>query len=107
MAADPAFTEACLATSIRPGSRRDILALLNERLHPALRAIVAAEVSSGNRVCDAGADWPAPGSVHVTLEKHFDARHASAEAIFSPCDDPHYWHADYSTAEKPRHLLIC
>ena len=35
------------------------------------------------------------------------SRHASAEAVFSLCNDPHYWHADYSTAEKPRHLLIC
>jgi len=107
MTAQPMFTEACLAASVRPGSRRDILALLNERLHPALQAIVAAEVASGSRVCDAGTDWPDTGSVHVTLDRHFDNRHAGAEAVFSPCDDPHYWHADYSTAEKPRHLLIC
>ena len=107
MTAQPMFTEACLATSLRPGSRRDILALLNERLHPALQAIVAAEVASGSRVCDASTDWPDAGSVHVTLDRHFDNRHASAEAVFSTCDDPHYWHADYSTANEPRHLLIC
>lgn len=107
MSAAPAFTEACLATSLRPGSRRTILALLNERLHPALQAIVAAEVASGNRVCDAGVDWPDTGSVHVTLDRYFDNRHACAQAVFSLCDDPHYWHADYSTVDKPRHLLIC
>ncbi|WP_157609925.1 hypothetical protein [Variovorax sp. Root434] len=107
MTAQPMFTEACLATSIRPGSRRDILALLNDRLHPALQAIVAAEVLAGNRICDAGTDWPDPGSVHITLAEHFDGRHASAQAAFSPCDDPHYWHAHYSTTDKPRHLLTC
>jgi len=101
------FTEACLTSSLRPGSRRAILALLNERLHPALQAIVAAEIASGSCVRDAGTDWPDTGSVHVTLDKHFDNRHASAKVVFSPCDDPHYWHAHYSTVDKPRHLLIC
>ncbi|MGJ7535392.1 MULTISPECIES: hypothetical protein [unclassified Variovorax] len=103
----PLFAEACLDASVSPASRRDILALLNNRLHPALQKIVAAEVASGNRVSDAGIDWPDPGSVHATLRNHFGDRHAGAEATFSLCNDPHYWHADYSTTEKPRHLLIC
>lgn len=34
-------------------------------------------------------------------------RHANAKAVFSLCDDPHYWHADYGTVDMPRHLLIC
>lgn len=101
------FAETCLAESAPRASRRGILALLNTRLHPALQAIVATEVAAGNRVTDAGTDWPDAGSVHVTLAGRFDGRHANAQAAFSPCDDPHYWHADYSTADTPRHLLIC
>ena len=108
MAHPPMFTEACLDTSFaRTTERREALALLNTRLHPALQRIVAAEVASGNRVVDVGIDWPDVGSVHVTLHRHFTDRHAGKEAAFSLCNDPHYWHADYSTAEKPRHLLIC
>lgn len=103
----PLFTEACLETTFPRTERREALATLNTRLHPALQKIVAAEVASGNRVVDVGIDWPDTGSVHVTLHRHFTGRHASQEAAFSLCDDPHYWHADYSTAEKPRHLLIC
>jgi len=34
-------------------------------------------------------------------------RHANEKAVFSLCDDPHYWHADYGTLDTPRHLLIC
>jgi hypothetical protein len=45
--------------------------------------------------------------VHVALRDRFSNRHAGAEAVFSLCDDPHYWHADYSTTAKPTHLLIC
>ncbi|WP_426392199.1 hypothetical protein [Variovorax sp. R-27] len=101
------FTEACLGASVSLASRRDTLALLNTRLHPALQKIVAAEVASGNRVSDAGIDWPDLGSVHVTLRDQFGSGHANAEATFSLCNDPHYWHADYSTAGKPVHLLIC
>lgn len=101
------FTEACLDPSMQRPSRRETLTLLNTRLHPVLQKIVAAEVASGNRVSDAGVDWPDPGSVHVTLRDHFGSGHANAEAAFSLCNDPHYWHADYSTAGKPTHLLIC
>jgi hypothetical protein len=43
----------------------------------------------------------------LTLFNHFGGGHANAEAVFSLCNDPHYWHADYNTLEKPRHLLIC
>ncbi|KQX86884.1 hypothetical protein [Variovorax sp. Root473] len=105
--APPLFTEACLASSFALTERREALTRLNTLLHPALQRIVAAEVAAGNRVVDVGIDWPDAGSVHVTLHRHFTGRHAGKEAAFSLCDDPHYWHADYSTADKPRHLLIC
>lgn len=107
MTTHPLFTPDCLAPTSALASRRETLDILNTRLHPALQKIVAAEVAAGNRVADAGLDWPDAGSVHVSLCDRFDKRHANAEAIFSLCDDPHYWHADYSTASTPRHLLIC
>jgi hypothetical protein len=103
----PRFTTACLDPAMPPASRAAALALLNTRLHPALQSVVAAEVAAGNRVSDAGADWPDPGSVHVTLRDRFGDRHANETVVFSLCDDPHYWHADYSTLDTPRHLLIC
>jgi hypothetical protein len=101
------FTEACLDATFARATRRETIDILNTRLHPALQKIVAAEVASGNRVVDVGIDWPDAGSVHVTLRDRFSNRHANAEAVFSRCDDPHYWHADYSTTAKPTHLLIC
>lgn len=107
MTLQPVFTEDCLEASAARADRPAALVLLNTRLHPALRKIIAAEVALGNRVVDVGTDWPDPGSVHVTLRDHFSNRHASAEVTFSPCNDPHYWHADYSTADTRRHLLIC
>lgn len=107
MSSLPALSSDCLATTIQPAARAAILDLLNTRLHPALRAIVAAEVAAGKRVIDAGADWPDAGSVHVTLRDRFGEGHANAQAVFSRCGDPHYWHADYSTVSAPRHLLIC
>ncbi len=107
MANAPPLTAGCLDLALAPDQRARVLALLNERLHPTLRHIVAAEVARGNRVCDAGTDWPDAGSVHVTMSQRFTGRHANAQAAFSLCDDPHYWHADYSTAGTPRHLLIC
>jgi len=45
------------------------------------------------------------GPCHVPQAFHRPARRQGSP--FSLCNDPHYWHADYSTAEKPRHLLIC
>jgi hypothetical protein len=101
------FTAECLDPAMPPASRATALELLNTRLRPALQAVLAAEVAAGNRVSDAGVDWPDPGSVHVTLRDHFGDRHANETVAFSLCDDPHYWHADYSTVDTPRHLLIC
>ena len=103
----PMFSEDCLDATVARATRHETLDVLNTRLHIALQKIVAAEIASGNRVVDVGIDWPDPGSVHITLRDHFGNRHANAEAVFTLCNDPHYWHADYSTLDKPRHLLIC
>ncbi|XUY25670.1 hypothetical protein RMR21_008580 [Agrobacterium sp. rho-8.1] len=72
-----------------------------------LKDIVAAEIDRGNKIVDVGKDYPDKGSVHVTLRDRFDEKYASKDAVFSLCNDPHYWHADYATATFPRHLLIC
>ncbi|WP_155403892.1 hypothetical protein [Variovorax paradoxus] len=56
MSSLPVFTEACLDESFTRATRRETLAILNTRLHPALQKILAAEVASGNRVVDVGID---------------------------------------------------
>jgi hypothetical protein len=86
--------------------KAEVLDCLN-RLHPVLQHIVDQELERGNRVYDAGNDYPHKGSIHVTMSKRFDNRYESAAAPFSLCNDPHYWHADYSTIEQPSHLLLC
>jgi hypothetical protein len=83
-----------------------VLDCLN-RLHPALQRIVDTELKRNNAVSDAGENYPHPGSIHVTMKHRFNAQHATDAARFSLCNDPHYWHADYSTIEQPSHLLIC
>ncbi|KIP98851.1 hypothetical protein RU07_19140 [Agrobacterium tumefaciens] len=72
-----------------------------------LKHIVVAELRRGNKIVDVGRDYPEQGSVHITLRDRFDDRYASKDAVFSLCNDPHYWHADYTTMTYPRHLLIC
>lgn len=86
--------------------RRQILINLNQ-LHPVLKSIVDAELKRGNRVCSAGNDYPAIGSINITLSKPFTDQYESSDAIFSLCNNPHYWYADYHTVEEPQHLLIC
>lgn len=86
--------------------RNEILKNLN-RLHPELKKIVDAELKKGNHVIDAGCDYPHAGSVHVTMSKRFSKAYENSEARFALCNDPHYWHADYSTLDEPAHLLIC
>jgi hypothetical protein len=101
------FSESCLISDInQPKRKAEILNLLN-RLHPAIQAIVAAEIKKGNLVCDAGIDYPDKGSIHATLSKRFNNQYDGPQAKFSLINDPHYWHADYMTMNAPKHLLIC
>lgn len=72
-----------------------------------LKNIVFAELDRGNKIVDVGRDYPDEGSVHVTMRDRFDDKYASKDAVFSLCNDPHYWHADYATVTSPQHLLIC
>lgn len=86
--------------------RDEILKYLN-LLHPVLQNIVDAELAKGNCVSSASEGYPEPGSIQVTLSRHFKAEYNSAATPFSYLNDPHYWHADYQTTEHPVHLLIC
>ncbi len=86
--------------------RQQILNHLNQ-LDPLLKVIVDAELKRGNRVSSAGNDYPNAGSINVTMSLRFTDQYASSEVIFSLCNDPHYWYADYSTLGNPQHLLIC
>ncbi len=91
--------------------REQILKHLNQ-LHPALKAIVAAELKRGNFVNGAGADYPQQGSINVTMSKTFGdqyEKHNGELVTFSVCTDPHYWSADYTVAKdaSTTDLLIC
>lgn len=90
-------------------SEKDVLRMrsLIADLAPPLKDIVVAELRRGNKIADAGRDYPDNGSVYVTMRDRFDDKYASKHAVFSLCNDPHYWHADYSTVISPRHLAIC
>ncbi len=90
-------------------SEKDVLRMrsLIADLAAPLKDIVVAELRRGNKIADAGRDYPDNGSVHVTMRDRFDGKYASKDAVFSLCDDPHYWHADYSTVTSPSHMVIC
>jgi hypothetical protein len=76
-----------------------------ERLHPALRAILAAERAAGNEVRETAVGWPDADSVFVRLKRPFRAHAALPEGVrFAELNDPHWWMAEYST-EGPRHIL--
>lgn len=75
-------------------------------LHPALTAMVDAEVAAGNEVTETGTGWPEPGSVFVRLAEPFKVippRLPEGVTYFEP-NDPHWWKAEYSTP-APRHIV--
>lgn len=82
------------------------LALLHH-LPPALQFILDAELKAGNKVMDVMSDYPDPGSICVTMQHRFKRRYKTGGVQFNLTNDPHYWYADYSTTEMPRHLIIC
>ena len=67
-----------------------------ERLCPALRAIVNAEIRAGNRVVETWEGW---GFV-IMLAAPFVQRHIcdSNEIQYRDVDDPHYWKSEYNCA---------
>jgi RimJ/RimL family protein N-acetyltransferase len=78
------------------------------RLHPALRAILDAELAAGNEVMETGGGWPDADSVLVRLRHPFRTRpDPLPEGLsYTEPDDPHWWRADYSSS-APRHILAC
>lgn len=76
------------------------------RLHPALRAILDAELAAGNEVAETGGGWPDADSVFVRLRDPFRTRPdpLPAGVVYTEPNDPHWWRADYSSV-SPRHIL--
>ena len=75
-------------------------------LHPALSAILAAELAAGNEVAEMQAGWPDADSVFVRLRQPFVHRPPDLPAgiQFHELNDPHWWKSEY-TSENPRHIL--
>lgn len=75
--------------------------------HPALRAMLDAELAAGNRVREVGREFPERGSILVQLQQPFKAR----PAVVPPgvehiqLNDPHWW-MDEFRAGSPPHLLV-
>lgn len=79
-----------------------------QQLHPALRAILDAELAAGNRVKEEGRGWPDEDSVFVRLAEPFRTRPVLPEGVvYSEPRDPHWWFADYTTTSPPRQTLAC
>jgi len=78
------------------------------KLHPALRAILDAELAAGNEVAETGGGWPDPDSVFVRLRHPFRTKPSPLPAgvVYTEPNDPHWWKADYSSV-SPRHILAC
>ena len=76
------------------------------RLHPALRAILDAELAAGNEVTETGGGWPDADSVFVRLREPFRTKPDPLPpgVTYTEPNDPHWWRADYSSA-SPRHIL--
>lgn len=82
------------------------LEALNQ-LPQALQKVLDAELKAGNKVTDVNRNYPDEGSICVTLVKRFKNKYKDKELVYSLCNDPHYWYADYCTIHTPKHLLIC
>jgi len=87
-------------------ARRDRPALA--KLHPALHAILDAELAAGNEVVETGGGWPDADSIFVRLRDPFRTKQSPPPAgvVYTEPNDPHWWKADYSTV-SPRHILAC
>ena len=73
-------------------------------LHPALRAILDAELAAGNEVAETGGGWPDPDSVFVRLRDPFRTKPSPLppNVVYTEPNDPHWWKADYGTVSSPR-----
>lgn len=75
-------------------------------LHPALQALLAAELAAGNEVVETGQGWPDPDSVFVRLRRAFGAlpQPLPEGVSYRELNDPHWWKAELTTL-SPRHTL--
>ncbi|MCC6235895.1 MAG: GNAT family N-acetyltransferase [Verrucomicrobiales bacterium] len=77
-------------------------------LHPALRAVLQAELSAGNEVLESHQGWPETGSVFVRVKHPFRV-HADAQpegVAYLELERRQPWRAEYHTV-GPRHTLAC
>ena len=112
------YTVKCLDTSYTaPSSYEDTSAreaqinealMLLQQLHPALQAILDAELKAGNRVLSVSTGYPDKDSISVCLARRFQSKYqTSAQVDYELEKDPHYGYAGYTTREVPRHNLLC
>ncbi|HEX5632159.1 MAG TPA: hypothetical protein VFX50_02990 [Gemmatimonadales bacterium] len=78
-----------------------------DELHPALRAMLAAELAAGNAVREVGRNFPEPGSVLVQLRHPFRARPTVLPdgVTHLAINDPHWWMDEFRAGDPP-HLLV-
>lgn len=66
---------------------------------PALQAILDAEIARGNTILSVG-DWPPDCRLFVQLARPFQKRYpALPGVVYAVLNDPHYWKAEYRTAD--------
>jgi len=69
------------------------------RMVPALQAILDAELARGNSVLSVGG-WPPDCRLFVQLARPFRKRYSAPPGIVHAVpNDPHYWKAEYRTAD--------
>jgi hypothetical protein len=75
--------------------------------HPALRAMLDAELAAGNAVREVGREFPQPGSILVQLRDPFKAKPAVLDPAVEhlAINDPHWWLDEYRAGDPP-HLLV-
>lgn len=101
-AAVPLVRHAIDATAWRAWRAAPALAAL----HPALQAILAAELAAGNEVVETGQGWPDPDSVFVRVRKPFATlpQPLPDGVLYHQLQDPHWWKAEVATL-RPRHTI--
>lgn len=69
------------------------------RMMPALQAILDAEIARGNSILSVG-DWPPDCRLFVQLARPFRKGYPLPPGIaYVALNDPHYWKAEYRTAD--------
>lgn len=72
---------------------------LAQRLPPALRCALVAELRAGNRLAGIGSSgWPGKGSVVVNMHERFSAAREETPpgVVWRELKDPHYWREELS-----------